>query len=126
MLVVAPVACAVDAPPVDAGGYPCSDDSDCATEYLCIEGMCQLDGCASDGDCEAGLLCVDGICESCYKVFCPLDEICVMPEGASSYVCRDDCSSDPACEPEFECREVASGSTVTGMPEEVCLRRRDN
>ena len=42
----------------------CSDDSDCGSPAVCIDGLCDL-GCLQNHECPIGLVCKDSRCVPC-------------------------------------------------------------
>ena len=98
--------------PLAMQGEACSDDSDCDTDLVCIEDMCDIapaagmlgDFCAPDLPCGEGLMCEDSVC--------------VMSLGMMG----DACSEDTDCDTDLVCIEsMCDTAPLPGMLGDFCF-----
>ncbi|MBW1872179.1 MAG: hypothetical protein JRJ19_08950, partial [Deltaproteobacteria bacterium] len=68
---------------------PCSKDSECASDQICLEGQCTLVACKSDQDCQATEACIDHECVK--NTGCTTDGQCQIGQICKSGECLTGC-----------------------------------
>jgi len=79
---------------------PCTDNSQCAAEEMCVEGVCRVqDSTACNPACSAEQVCMDGSCRAQWPVTCSTSSQCAKDEVCLEGVCQrtDPTACNPAC-----------------------------
>lgn len=76
----------------------CGVDKDCATDLICVQGLCLVPGCYKQA-CTAGEICVQGKCtkNACIAALCGPNTICRPVDGQCVALCPTSCPTGQHC-----------------------------
>ncbi|MFK7987695.1 MAG: hypothetical protein AB8I08_16885 [Sandaracinaceae bacterium] len=81
---------------VVGGGETCVDDLECGPGCRCDDGACIVSGCSEDSECESEAVCLEGQCVATEDT-CQFDSACGAGRGCIDQACRLFCGEDADC-----------------------------
>ncbi|MGM5487588.1 MAG: hypothetical protein ACQESG_01435 [Nanobdellota archaeon] len=110
-------------PKSGGGSAPaCSDNTDCATGYVCEENSC-IKSCTDDSDC-SGAYCVGSVCTPPSEI----DESCVNDSDCTTFDtcidgnCYKSCSTHDQCAGDMFCLDCSAESVCASLNTNGCAR----